>query len=459
MEEPKGLLTEKEPGALAVDPVLGQVYGDDQEEWEYEYSTTETEVGRRVPTAASRWLLRSFPDNSGIRGGYYKNWQDQDPTTIPTEKESDPCEPGDGDINNHQDDHNNSDNDNDNDNDNGGNGHGLRNDDDDPPVDPALQAAFKPTSKGKQKATLPTYSAKGKGKQDASRVGTTGETQETSEENTTETEDIQILELHSPNPIISYRGRLFEGQWAEVIGTEAIFTSHDPDDALPALRNLPGDIDLLAASSSRILTTEKIPKPKIPEQDSLGRIKAEWNIRIPAGKDRTGERAEQTSFLENLIALKMERGDKDLVTVYATDGAGKDWDDRKGLDYKPRRKKLAVDKKKNQPEHSQATESPDAERPTQGPSFARKLAGFPVGFGKQAAEGRGLSTPTPTRWEDLAGHVQDDDVEEDEGEEEDSEDSDDLGNAEVESDGHDSDDEADDDEADDDDDDDVTMTG
>ena len=66
MEEPKGLLTEKEPGALAVDPVLGQVYGDDQEEWEYEYSTTETEVGRRVPTAASRWLLRSFPDNSGM---------------------------------------------------------------------------------------------------------------------------------------------------------------------------------------------------------------------------------------------------------------------------------------------------------------------------------------------------------------------------------------------------------
>lgn len=32
------------PAALRIDEVLEQIQKDDQEEWEYEYSTTETEV-------------------------------------------------------------------------------------------------------------------------------------------------------------------------------------------------------------------------------------------------------------------------------------------------------------------------------------------------------------------------------------------------------------------------------
>lgn len=35
---------DEEPGALHVDKVLEQVSQDDQDEWDYEYSTTETEV-------------------------------------------------------------------------------------------------------------------------------------------------------------------------------------------------------------------------------------------------------------------------------------------------------------------------------------------------------------------------------------------------------------------------------
>lgn len=44
MERPKGVFTPDQPGALSLDQVLEQVAKDDQEEWEYEYSTTETEV-------------------------------------------------------------------------------------------------------------------------------------------------------------------------------------------------------------------------------------------------------------------------------------------------------------------------------------------------------------------------------------------------------------------------------
>jgi hypothetical protein len=44
MERPKSAFTPDEPGALPLDQVLAQITKDDQEEWEYEYSTSETEV-------------------------------------------------------------------------------------------------------------------------------------------------------------------------------------------------------------------------------------------------------------------------------------------------------------------------------------------------------------------------------------------------------------------------------
>lgn len=39
-----GLFASNEPGALSLDEILQKVSQDDEEEWEYEYSTTETEV-------------------------------------------------------------------------------------------------------------------------------------------------------------------------------------------------------------------------------------------------------------------------------------------------------------------------------------------------------------------------------------------------------------------------------
>lgn len=48
-----------EPGALNVDKVLQQVSQDDQDEWEYEYSATETEV-RSSYLHLCGWSGKSF---------------------------------------------------------------------------------------------------------------------------------------------------------------------------------------------------------------------------------------------------------------------------------------------------------------------------------------------------------------------------------------------------------------
>ncbi|KAG5985236.1 hypothetical protein E4U55_007861 [Claviceps digitariae] len=398
MDRPAGVFTSSDPGALPLDQVLAGIIKDDQEEWEYEYSTTETETFYlTLELSYPGFKERSTKTHHHSRGGYYKNWQDHDPSIADSgaKQTSKASDREDAHINANSDD------------DDGGRDNDINlaeqvEDDNGTLLDPALRALSKgkePASSGttstKQAALHQEKSAKGS---DDDNDAQEEERAEDGDDRSTETEDVQILELHSRNPLISYRGRLFEGSWAEVVGTEAILAPHDASDPLPALRNLPGGIDLLAASSSRILTTEKIAKPKVPEQDTLAPIKKEWNIRIPVGKDKTGERAEQTNFLENLIALKMKRGDKDQVTVYATDGAGKDWDDRKGLDFRPRRRRTAAGEEAGEC-------GSERSRPAEGRGSARpNMEGYPVGFGDGVAEPRGLSTPTPRRWEDLPWH-------------------------------------------------------
>lgn len=161
--------------------------------------------------------------------------------------------------------------------------------------------------------------------------------------------DIQILDLHSDKPYISYRGRVFEGEWAEVMGTELILAQHDQNDNLAVLRHLAHGVDLLAASSSRIITKERIPKLKETRDDDLAEIKHECNIKVPAGKDRSGERARQARFLENLMALKKKKGQEDQVTIYATNTAGQDFEDNKDPDQKPPKKSAVEKRGKRQP--------------------------------------------------------------------------------------------------------------
>lgn len=246
------------------------------------------------------------------------------------------------------------------------------------------------------------------------------------EEATTPQDDIQILELHSDHPLISYRGRLFEGEWAEIIGTEALFARHDDENPLPTLRQVPGGIDLLGAVSSRIVTKEKIATARQQDRDDpLAATRAAWNIHIPPGKDRTGARRQQARFLENIMALKKIKGQTDNVTVYALDGEGKDFDDTKDPDYKPRRKRASTVQEATEASGSSGRRKRGGGAGARG---SRAAAAAAAGRARLAVARRGKqravlspprSTPTPARWEDLgeeeeeAGEPMDEDEDED----------------------------------------------
>ncbi|KAM3441766.1 hypothetical protein NHJ13734_002707 [Beauveria thailandica] len=385
---------------LVLDEALEQMLQDDQEEWEYEYSTTETETYYLT-------LELSYPEFKGTsakmnihsRGGYYKNWQD-------TPGGADSADRPSGTVGSRS------------------AGAGASGDaqmkEEDSSNDEMEQATAEPDDQDGGNMIDPALRSKGKEPArdniDLTRASTAREpTTEPAtagdlpprEEELELRDEIQILELHSDHPLISYRGRLFEGEWAEIIGTEALLTQHDSTQPLPALRRVPGDIDLLGAVSSRIVTKEKIATARRQQEgedgdDTLAATRAACNIHVPArggGKDPTGARRQQARFLENLMALKRIKGQTDEVTVYALDGEGKDFDDKKDPDYKPRRKKAAP-----LTAEAEAEEVETGGRGSGGARRGRRAAPAAAGVrrGKQrAVMPQTRSTPTPVRWEDL----------------------------------------------------------
>lgn len=227
--------------------------------------------------------------------------------------------------------------------------------------------------------------------------------------------DIEILDLHTEHPIISYRGKVFEGSWAEVLGTEMIFAEPDASTPLPALRRLPGDVDLLAASSARILTTEKVLT--IPEElDRLRAAREAYGVRLPVlGKHRIDERKRQVRFLENLMALKMKRGEGDQVTVVARPAADKNFQDDRDPSFVRRRMKGRY------PSFHPSV-------PPEGGQLLSGGTGMQVGGGAQARGVGGSvsdaagSIPTPGTWSDvLPDEERGEEYGEESGEDEDSE--------------------------------------
>ncbi|KAF4977162.1 hypothetical protein FZEAL_6270 [Fusarium zealandicum] len=366
------------PAVLSVEKQLEQ---DDQEEWEYEYSTTETEtyyMSLELSYPEFKDRQSRVPHHS--RGGYYKNWLDHNPSRSAATNLHD----------------NQADNDDDNE--------PLPEpeaDDDEPEIDPELTG-----DRGKEVDAA-----------DAREAG--DKTQD-------KTEDVQILELHSSNPIIAYKGRVFEGQWAEIIGTEAIFAVRDGDKPLPALRHLDGNVDFLGASACKITTTENLVKPKASKEDPLAAIREEWNIRVPVGKDRSGERAQQTRFLENLMALKKQKGETDQVTVWAKDGEGKDFKDNRDPDYKPRRRRRLLNEdgeevvpKRERRRASGRRGGRPRLRASRGRGSVARTPSITRDLSSPVREGT-LSTPTPGKWNDLYER-DDDDLDDDDDDDDDNE--------------------------------------
>ena len=135
-----------------------------------------------------------------------------------------------------------------------------------------------------------------------------------------ETAEISILDLHSDNPLMSYNGSMYSCQWATNVGTELLFTAHDRDSTLPVLRKLAGGVDLLAASSARLISNpvELEPRKRKRSPDRAyergSKLRAKDRL-LPVGNGANDRRKDQATFLENLMNVKDARGEEDQVSL------------------------------------------------------------------------------------------------------------------------------------------------
>ncbi|GLA30419.1 hypothetical protein M752DRAFT_290982 [Aspergillus phoenicis ATCC 13157] len=149
---------------------------------------------------------------------------------------------------------------------------------------------------------------------------------------------VQILGLHTPNPIISYQNQIFSGTWADQIGTELLIarpedsSSSPPHDAdpssftsssnpVPPLRHTP-NYDILAANSVKILGRKanliSSSSSNVYAADSAA---AEQPSETPTTGviRKSAPQTNQARFLDRLASLKRSKGETDAVrTTFST---------------------------------------------------------------------------------------------------------------------------------------------
>ena len=151
---------------------------------------------------------------------------------------------------------------------------------------------------------------------------------------------IQILDLHSQNPIVSYRNQIYSCEWTSTLGTDILLTTPTPDFSHPILREQP-DVSVLAASRIKLMgrpaqldnrhsaKDDGQQSPPAPEPSTtLPNTTSTENhvpFKIPLGPMTSRARQKQANFLERFMALKAQKGEKDSVTIHtqkANQGSG-----------------------------------------------------------------------------------------------------------------------------------------
>ncbi|KAL6235389.1 hypothetical protein BDW75DRAFT_142515 [Aspergillus navahoensis] len=157
-----------------------------------------------------------------------------------------------------------------------------------------------------------------------------------SETDNAPSESVQILGLHTRNPIISYQNQIFSGAWADQIGTELFFAWPDTTSAeLDESGNAPApitplkhnkDFDLISANSVKILGR------KANLISSSGSAAEQRNASTPETSGlvyKPAHQSNQARFLERLKDVKRSKGETDTVrTVFSTSRRGPNLEDR-----------------------------------------------------------------------------------------------------------------------------------
>ena len=160
---------------------------------------------------------------------------------------------------------------------------------------------------------------------------------------------IQILDLHTANPVISYQNQIYSCQWTDTIGTDILLTPPDSAIPIPPEHRYPGfaiqamtrvklvgqpvqlipRVEALSANQSvpseetSAISTTAIPTASEESSSTPARPVPPQSqqfhprTRIPIKPSDSRSRQNQARFLERLMEAKASKGETDSVTVYS----------------------------------------------------------------------------------------------------------------------------------------------
>ncbi|OXV07222.1 hypothetical protein Egran_05018 [Elaphomyces granulatus] len=154
---------------------------------------------------------------------------------------------------------------------------------------------------------------------------------------------IQILELHSRNPIISYENLIFSCYWADMIGTELLFSLPEAQSGhaldIPCLKH-GKDFDLIAANSVKVLGRKaKLISSSKSRGDGLPAVSLSTamlaSTSAPGPQQLQGttpvrgsQKNNQARFLERLANAKQAKGETDAVRTIFSQKRSQNLEDR-----------------------------------------------------------------------------------------------------------------------------------
>ena len=251
---------------------------------------------------------------------------------------------------------------------------------------------------------------------------------------------LQILDLHTENPVISFQDRFYSCHWASTVGTDLFLTS--TKDSIPCvpLQSHKG-FNLLGTSGLKIIgqLVQVIPRYNVPVNKAANKPnqvpnvpteklattqpeiegKAHQVVHIPIGVEAGRMKNNQARFLERLMASKNKRGETDEVTVHTlTVNAPSGWRSSRNEDNFEEQDEVQVEGMEEDSEEEQGVGQmqPQAAkrcrtryRGTRRPGGIRRprvTGGLfrdfkPTGDDAEGPEIRGVSDSTPRTWDEL----------------------------------------------------------
>ena len=143
--------------------------------------------------------------------------------------------------------------------------------------------------------------------------------------------EMQIIGLHTSNPLVMYNDQLLSCKWAATIGTDMFFAkpSAEAEPSDRPLRSLPA-LDLLAISSVKLTANAAVLQPReslsAPAQGDQGQMgdAMDWSESVPPTLQETPNPPVETtpsaptSFLAKLNEAKAKRGENTRLIVSQT---------------------------------------------------------------------------------------------------------------------------------------------